>query len=90
MRSYVDCGMHLVFHGVVATCVSVMEDFMKDHGLTQQTERLANHYLQDIQSLRLEWCKMKLLPKTQSLAENELGYARLLPFIYGLLFHNLE
>ena len=90
MRSYIDCGMHLVFHGVVATCVSVMEDFITDHGLTQQFERLANHYLQDIQSLRLEWCKMKQLPKTQWLAENELGYARVMPFICGLFFHNLE
>ena len=59
MCAYVDCGMHLIFHGVVAYCVAHMEEFVKNHGLTQQFERLANHNLQDIQSLRLEWCKIK-------------------------------
>ena len=47
MCAYVDCGMHLIFHGVVAYCVAQMEEFIKDHGLTQQFERLANHYFQD-------------------------------------------
>ena len=63
---------------------------MVDHGLTQKFERLVNSYLLDIQSLRLEWCKMKYFPKKQWLAENELALARILPFVYGLFFMNLE
>ena len=90
MSAYIDCGMHLVFHGVVAYCVEEMDSFLSDHALTPKFERLANNYMLDIQSLRLEWCKMKFFPKTQWQAENELALARIIPFIYGLLFLNLD
>ena len=33
---------------------------------------------------------MKYFPKKQWLAENELALARILPFVYGLFFMNLE
>ena len=54
MNAYLDCGMHLIFHGIVAYCVEIMDAFMADHGLTQKFERLVNTYMLDIQSLRLE------------------------------------
>jgi len=90
MNAYLDCGMHLVFHGILAYCVEKMDEFLADHGLTQKFERLVNSYLLDIQSLRLEWCKMKYFLQKQWLAENELALARILPFVYGLFFMNLE
>ena len=90
LNAYLDCGMHLVFHGIVAYCVERVEEFMVDQGLTQKFERLANTYLIDIQLLRLDWCKMKFLPKKQWLAENELALARIIPFVYGLFFMNLK
>lgn len=90
MSAYVDCGMHLVFHGVLAYCVERICDFMVDHTVTPKFEKLVNHYLIDIQSLRLEWCKMKFFPKKQWLAENELGLSRVLPFVYGLFFMNIK
>jgi len=67
-----------------------MDDYLADHGLTQKFERLVNSDLLDIQSLRLEWCKMKYFPQKQWLAENELALARIIPFVYGLFFMNLE
>ena len=70
MSLFIDCGMYLIFRGIVAYTVVKMEEFMKDHGMSQQFERLSNHHSQDIQSLRLDWCKIKLLPKTQWLAKN--------------------
>ena len=90
MSAYLDCGMHLVFHGIVAYCVERMDEFMADHGLTQKFERLANAYLLDIQSHRLDWCKMKYFPKKQWLAENELALARIIPFVYGMFFLNFQ
>jgi len=90
MNSYLDCGMHLVFHDIVAYCVERIEEFMVDQGLTQKFERLVNPYLIDIQALRLDWCKIKFLPKRQWLAENELAFSRIIPFVYGLFFMNLE
>ena len=90
MNAYLDCGMHLVFHGIVSYCVERMDEFMADHGLTQKFERLANVYLLDIQGLRLDWCKMKYFPKKQWLGENELGLARIIPFVYGIFFLNFD
>ena len=89
-ETYLDCGMHLVFDGVVAYCVERMEDFIKDQGLGQQFERIANTHVREIESLRLDWCKTKYLPKKQWLAENELGVSRIILFLYGLFFVNLE
>ena len=90
MNAYIDCCMHLIFHGIVAYCVERVEEFMKTHTLTPHFEKLVNHYMIDIQSHRLEWCKLKPFPKKQWLAENEIGLARLLPFVYGLFFLNLK
>ena len=61
------CGMHLVFHGIVAYCVERIEEFMVDQGLTQKFERLVNTYLIDIQALRLDWCKMNFCQKNNGL-----------------------
>ena len=54
LSAYINCGMHLVFHGVVAYCVETMDVFTKDHGLTQTRERYAKTYLLDIQWLWLD------------------------------------
>ena len=86
---FLDCGMHLVFHGVVANIVEVAHQFMADHGLASEFMRMVNPYMLDIATLRLDWCHMKLLPKSQWLAEDELGLSRILPFIYGQFFLNL-
>ena len=46
MDAFVDCGMHLVFHGIVAYTVERMEDFTTDHGLEKTFEKLSiNTYL---------------------------------------------
>jgi hypothetical protein len=64
-----------------------MEDCIKDQGLTQQFERMANTHLREIGLLRLDWCKTKSLPKKQWLAENEIDVSRILLFLYGIFFY---
>ena len=90
MHSYIDCAMHLIFHGILAYCVERIEEFMKTHCVTPEFEKLVNVYMTDIQSHRLEWCKLKTFPKTQWIAENEIGLARILPFVYGLFFRMIQ
>ena len=90
MDSYLDCGMHLIFHGVVSDIVELARSFMSDHGLESKFNRLVNPFLLDVQSLRLPWCHMKYFPKKQWLAEDELGLSRIMPFIYGQFFLNLN
>ena len=86
MHSYIDCAMHLIFYGILAYCVERIEEFMKTRGVTPDFKTLVNVHMTDIQSHRLEWCKLKTFPKTQWIAENEIGLARMLLFIYGLFF----
>ena len=71
--------MHLLFHGIVAYIVEQMEDFMKRHGLNKKFEKEVNQHLLELCVLRLDWCKIKTLPKKQWLAENEIRYCRVIP-----------
>ena len=63
MESYLDCGMHLTFRGVVSDNIELVRSFMSDHGLESKFNHLVNPFLLDIQSLRLPWCHMKYFPK---------------------------
>ena len=49
----------------------------------------ANVFLGQVIRLRLEWCKIKTMPKTQWLAEDEVGSSRIFPFICGHFLKNL-
>ena len=89
IKSYVDCGMHLIFHGVLASIVEVLDSVFKDLKLGTKFENSVNVYLLEVESLRLEWCKAKPVPKKQWLAENELALARLLPFVYTTFFNTV-
>ena len=89
LSAFLDCGMHMIFHGVVTDVIEMADDFMKDHKLASEFIRLVTPYMNDIRTLRLDWCPMKLLPKKQWIAEDELGFARVLPFLYGQFFFNL-
>ena len=90
MNSFIDCGMHLIFHGIVAYIARVLDEFIADHGLTPTFEKIVNEHLLEIESMRLEWCKAMSLPKVKPLAENELALARLAPFLYTLFFNGTK
>ena len=62
--AFLDCGMHMISHGVVSDVIEMADNFMKYHKLEPEFIRLVTSYLIDIQSLRLDWCHMKLLPKS--------------------------
>ena len=89
METWIDAPMHLLFQGVISNVVVLSEKFMSNHKLKTNFERIANDYLNEIQSVRLDWLRVKPLPKTRWLAQDDLGFSRVLPFIYGLFFERL-
>ena len=89
INCFIDCAMHLIFHGVLATLVEVIDDFLTDQKLGTALPKISNPFLLELESLRLEWCKAKPLPKKQWLAENELALARILPFVYTTFFNHV-
>ena len=62
MNSFIDCGMHLIFHGIVACIMGVLDGFITDHKLGPTFESIVNVHLVEIESLKLEWCKTMPLP----------------------------
>jgi len=88
--AWIDTGMHHIFHGVVADIMDQSEKFMSDHRLKSDFETLVYSDLRELQTLRLEWCCVRSLPRKQWLAEDELGFTRILPFVYGMFFRFLQ
>ena len=90
LRGALDVGMHLMFRGVVADIMDVASKFMRDHNLEAEFHRKVNGHLAEIQSLRLDWCRTKTLPNVQWQGEDEIGIARVMPFVYGQFFLNMS
>ena len=86
MLLYLDCGMHLVFHGNVANSVGVASQFMTDHNISSEFIRTFTPYMADILTPWLDWCHTKLFPKALWVAEDELGLVRRLSVVSGQLF----
>ena len=47
-----------------------------------------NQHLLELCLLRLDWCKIKTPPKKQWLAENEIGYCRVVLYLYAHFFQH--
>ena len=89
MRTWLKAGMHHIFHGAVARIMLVMEKVFTAEDKNSTFEDVVNPYLLEMQALRLDWLYMKSLPKTNWLAEDELGFSRISSFVYGLFFLNV-
>ena len=44
----------------------------------------ANEIIYDIETFKLEWCKVKHLPKASWIGENKMAFVRLSSFLYGM------
>ena len=81
MSAWIDAGMHHLFHGVVHRIMLEMKNVFTDKARQTPFENLANPHLQEIVSLRLDWMHVKQFPKTMWLAEDELGFSRIMPCV---------
>ena len=89
MSTWIDAGMHHIFHGIVARIMLLMEEVFTDEDKKSTFEDIVNPYLLEIADLRLDWMHVKPLPKTMWLAEDDLGFSRILCFAYGQFFLNV-
>ena len=83
MCAWIKAGMHHIFHGVVTRVMSLFEQFFKDEDKNTEFEALVNPHLLEIASLRLDWLHVRPLPKTLWLTKDELGFSRIMTFVYG-------
>ena len=86
---FIETPLHLIFYGILDDVVKTLHKFLTEHGMLSSFENFVNGDLSDIATMRIEWCKVKALPKKQWLGENELAYPRIVTFMYGQLFLGL-
>ena len=80
---FVEASMHLLAHGIVASIIDLTEAVFSEHNLWSSFTDFAKPYLDDIATFRLDWCRVKSLPKANWLAEDEFGFCRIMLFLYG-------
>ena len=88
MYQFICAPMHLLCHGVAADVIELVDKFLKQHRLGSKFESFANKYLLEIFRFKLGWCKVRHLPKKNWLAEDILGFSRVMPCLYSLFFLN--
>ena len=75
--------MHGLAHGIIPDVIEIIHSILSHYGKLTAFCNFGNEYLADIESFKLDYCKVKSLPKSAWVSENSLGYARLMPYLYG-------
>ena len=75
--------MHQLGHGIVGSIIEEKERLLKEHGLWQKFLDYINPIISDVSSFRLDWCKLKTLPKKNWLGEDCFGFARLFLYVFS-------
>jgi len=78
-----DLPMHGLGHGIITDVMDYVMQILAHHNKRQAFIEFANERLEDIGSLHLDYCKVKVLPKAAWVAENKFAFARLFPYICG-------
>jgi hypothetical protein len=79
-----DLPMHGLAHGIVPDSDNIIQTIFKNHGLCTRFYTMANKIIDDVASFRLDWCKVKTLPKAAWIGENSMAYMRLMSYLYGM------
>ena len=82
--------MHLLEHGIIPAIIEILEAVFLDHKMGKAFERFANSHLDDIPHLRIDWSKVKRVPRANWLAEDGFGYCRIMFFMEIFLRVKLE
>jgi hypothetical protein len=83
-----DAPMHAFCHGmIVNTMDAIHQIFANWKRLTNYFVK-ANCYIKTIDSFKLEWIKIKSLPKSAWIGENTMAYMRIMSYLYGMYFVN--
>ena len=90
IRCFIDPPLHLLFHGIVPSVMAAIHSVLKDHNKLSPFETMVNVHLTKIMTFRLDWCKIKNLPKKLWLGEDVLGFTRIITFVYGQFFLRMK
>ena len=83
-----DLPMHALAHGIIADCMDIIHQIFAHHKKATAFFNFANVILEQVTSCRLDYCKVKSLPKAAWVGENTMGYMRLFSYLYGAFLSN--
>lgn len=83
-----DLPMHALAHGIVPDVMDIIHSIFTHYKKYKAFIDFANPILEEIISLRLDYCKLKSLPKAAWVGENSMAYMRLLSYLYGMFLSN--
>ena len=78
-----DLPMHALAHGIITDTMNIFHQIFARYKKFEAFLWFANPVLEDVSSMRLDYCKVKSLPKAAWVGENVMGYTRLLSYLYG-------
>ena len=89
VKKMIETPMHQLGHGGVGTMINdFIQPVMTQHKLWTKFKDFVNPILTDIASFRLDWCKVKTLPKKNWLGEDCFGFARLMLYLVTLFLES--
>ena len=83
-----DLPLHNLAHGIIADVIAAIHSILSAKHKFDAFTRFGNKILSEVASFKLDFCKVKLLPKTAWVGENTMGYMRLLSYLYAMFLAN--
>ena len=80
--------MHAIAHNMTAHVMDFHHQILSKWKKFYDFVGFANEIISDIETFKLEWCKVKSLPKASWIGENKMAFVRLSSFLYGMYFLN--
>jgi len=79
-----DLPMHALAHGIITDTMNILHQILARYGKFTAFVKYANTVLKAVEGMRLDYCKVKMLPKAAWVGEHVMGYTRLLSYLYGM------
>ena len=86
--NFPDLPLHALAHGIIPDVMDAIHQILANWRKFTDYVNIANQIIHDIADMRLDWCKIKSLPKAAWVGENTMAYMRLMAYLYGGYFEN--
>jgi hypothetical protein len=83
-----DAPMHGFCHGMIVNTMDANHQIFANWKRLTNYITKANCYIKTIDSFKLDWIKIKSLPKSAWIGENTMAYMRIMSYLYGMYFKN--
>ena len=80
--------MHGLAHGIIPDVMDILHAILSHQKRFTDFIAFANLILHDVTSFRLDYFKIKSLPKAAWAGENSMAYMRLFSYLYGMFLSN--